>query len=81
MPYISEIGLLDIDYETTISIYYYDKDYVDVINVPLKGDNAKQKISIDKNNVKQLRLDLSRYVRNVRTTLILEIILSTQILS
>jgi hypothetical protein len=59
-PYVSEMGLLDIDYETVITITYYDKTDVDPIVMPLKGDNSYQTISINKWNVKQLKVDFAR---------------------
>ena len=60
VSYVSEIGLLDIDYETMITIFYYGKDDIDVIDVPLLGDNSVQTISINKSNVKQVRVDFTR---------------------
>lgn len=59
VSYVSQIGLLDIDYETTINVFYDEKDNIDVIDVPLMGDNSVQTISIDKSNVKQLRVDFT----------------------
>lgn len=60
VSYVGEIGLLDIDYETMITVSYYGSDDIDVIDVPLLGDNSVQTISIEKSNVKQVRVDFTR---------------------
>jgi hypothetical protein len=52
--------LLDIDYETTINVFFYGKNDIDMIDVPLMGDNSVQTISIDKSNVRQVRVDFTR---------------------
>jgi hypothetical protein len=59
VSYVSEIGLLDIDYDALLIITYHDGG-VDVIDVPVLGDNSFQKIAINKWNVKRMVLDLTR---------------------
>jgi hypothetical protein len=60
--FVHEIGLLDVDYEATITVIYdTGKGLLTMlINVPIMGDNAVQKVSINKENVIQLRLEATR---------------------
>lgn len=61
--YVKEIGLLDVDYETTIFVLYkpengeYDKE---IIIVPTKGDNSYQVVPINTSHVTQIVLSTKR---------------------
>ena len=61
--YVSEIGLLDVDYMTEIKVVYEDgggKMEEKKIRVPELGDNSVQTLSIDTANVKQLVVTMRR---------------------
>jgi hypothetical protein len=61
--FVSKIGLLDIDYQTKISVVYETeggKTKTKTIQVPILGDNSYQELSIDLAHVKRLALSLKR---------------------
>jgi hypothetical protein len=61
--FVSKIGLLDVDYKTTISVVYQTEggtNTTKTINVPILGDNAYQELSIDLAHVEQLTLSMKR---------------------
>jgi hypothetical protein len=61
--YVGDIGLLDIDRETSITVVWKTANGVmtkDTFRVPLMGDNSYQVFSINKPNVKQVSLKLRR---------------------
>lgn len=60
VPYIAEIGLLDIDYDASITLTHHNKRGADMIDVPVTGDNSFQRVSIDKWNVKRMVFELTR---------------------
>jgi glucose/arabinose dehydrogenase len=62
MANVYEIGLLDVDYDCSLSVLYEtDKGTKEEkITVPLLGDNSVQTVSVNKNNVKQIQLNASR---------------------
>ena len=59
---VYEIGLLDIDYAASITVVQETAEGMiqKTIRVPLMGDNSKQTVPINLENVKQLKLNLSR---------------------
>ena len=59
---VYEIGLLDIDYAASITVVQETAEGTSqkTIRVPLMGDNSKQTVPINLENVKQLKLNLSR---------------------
>jgi len=60
--YVDSIGLVDIDYKTTITVAYkskYGLKYYD-INVPELGDNSKQTVDIKQKDVVWLKLNFTR---------------------
>jgi hypothetical protein len=61
--YVKDIGLLDVDYKTSIIITYMPesgKTKEKTISVPLLGDNSYQLLSIDTDNVVQLVVAMQR---------------------
>ena len=61
--YVSKIGLLDVDYETKIIVLFSNDSGVSdtrEFNVPLRGDNSHQIVSINIPNVEQLTLVMER---------------------
>jgi hypothetical protein len=63
--YVKDIGLLDVDYSTTISITFMNEDGdmdVKTMAVPELGDNSYQLLSIDASQVKQLKISMERSV-------------------
>jgi hypothetical protein len=61
--FVSKIGLLDVDYETKISVVYQTKGgkmKAKTFSVPILGDNSYQDLSIDVAHVKQLTLSMKR---------------------
>ena len=62
MANVYEIGLLDVDYDCSLSVLYETDEGIkeEKIQVPLLGDNSVQTVSINKNNVKQIQLNASR---------------------
>jgi len=60
---VYEIGLLDIDYETSITVMYEslsDNISTKTIQVPLLGDNSFQVVEVGIDNVKQLVVTMKR---------------------
>ena len=58
--YVKELGLLDIDYATTITVIYGPGDdnfQEKVIDVPLLGDNSVQTVLIDLPNVRWIKIN------------------------
>jgi hypothetical protein len=61
--YVYNIGLLDVDYKTSITVVYRlnnGKLTTKKINVPLLGDNSFQLLSINIANVKQIKITMQR---------------------
>lgn len=61
--YVSKIGLLDVDYETEIIVLFSTdsgRSATRKFNVPIRGDNSHQVLSIDTPNVTQLTLVMER---------------------
>jgi len=61
--YVKEIGLLDVDYKTSISVLYVPDDGSfdeDTITVPIKGDNSYQVVPINSERVRQIVLRTER---------------------
>jgi hypothetical protein len=60
--YVKEIGLLDIDYETIVIVVTQTPNGFSQreIRVPLLGDNSYQVLEIDQENVKWIKLMLTR---------------------
>jgi hypothetical protein len=61
--YVSDIGLLDIDYKTLITVVWKTANGVmtkDTFRVPLLGDNSYQVFAINTPNVKQVMLKLKK---------------------
>jgi hypothetical protein len=61
--YVNEIGLLDIDYATTLTVIYKStsgKSVKSVRAVPILGDNSFQILTINKANVKWIILTMTR---------------------
>jgi len=56
---ISKIGLLDIDYKSSLRVYLFEQGSED-IPIPTMGDNSAQTISINKYSVEQLDVNLGR---------------------
>ena len=57
--YVKNIGLLDIDYEATITILLNNEDEREIA-IPLLGDNSYQLLALGDENVKQLKFTASR---------------------
>lgn len=61
---IDEIGLLDVDYETSISLVVKNKGVgfrrLPPIDMPELGDNSFQVVSINKERVKRVEVNFSR---------------------
>jgi hypothetical protein len=63
VDYVYEIGLMDVDYETTLTVAYQGESGMKVtknINVPRLGDNSVQTVPINLANVYQVKLTLTR---------------------
>jgi hypothetical protein len=61
--YVSKIGLLDVDYETSIIVSFLTDSGGSAtrkFSVPIRGDNSHQVLSIETPNVKQLTLVMER---------------------
>jgi len=61
--YVKELGILDVDYEVNIIIDYVTSNgsiATRTIPVPLLGDNSFQVVEIDQDNVKWLKVDMTR---------------------
>lgn len=60
--HISEIGLVNVNGEAWITIHYFDRNDVDVTDIPVMDSNSLQTIAIEKSNVKELEIEFTRYV-------------------
>ncbi|MEM7216621.1 MAG: hypothetical protein AAF423_13865, partial [Pseudomonadota bacterium] len=63
--YVKDIGLLDVDYGTTITVAFMNENGdmdTKSIEVPELGDNSFQLLSIDTSHVKQLKISMERSV-------------------
>lgn len=62
--YVYEIGLLDIDYATSVVVVYEKNDEGELdeyeLTVPLLGDNSKQTLEINQDSVKWIKVMFSR---------------------
>lgn len=61
--YVKELGILDADYEISIIVDYETSNgsiATRIIPVPILGDNSFQVVEIDQENVKWLKVDLTR---------------------
>ena len=60
--FVAKMGLLDVDYKTTIKVVYkYGDTYKrKLIHVPELGDNSYQEVDIHESNVKKIILTLER---------------------
>lgn len=56
--YVSEIGLMDIDYTSTITVVT-DEDE-STVPVPIRGDNSVQTVSINRASVKWIEVMFKR---------------------
>ena len=59
---VYSMGLLDIDYKTTVTVFHMigEKMEETVFKVPILGDNLKQTLEINIENVKQIKLTATR---------------------
>lgn len=61
--YVYSIGLLDIDYDTTLKVMYMNeagKALMKYVDVPILGDNSYQVVSIETARVYKIVLDMER---------------------
>jgi hypothetical protein len=62
-PYVYEIGLLDMDYDASVTVVYRTASGQrtnETFEVPLKGDNSVQTLIINKANVRRVSVDMIR---------------------
>ena len=60
--YVYELGFLDIDYASKVEIFHETDTGMasTVFNLPLAGDNGKQTLTIDTENVREIKVTFSR---------------------